>query len=254
MSLPLARKLGKQAPFHDPRTLQLANYLKVGALPPTPPVWKNYAEKVTNWPMFSNDTLGDCTCAGAGHMIMEWTANAGDPYVPTDAEIVAAYSAITGYTPSNPNSDQGAVETDVLKYWQSTGIAGHKIGAFVALQPGDQNHIKDAIALFTGCYIGVSLPLTAQGQTTWSVPPGGAVGQGAPGSWGGHAINIIGFNPRELVFISWGAVYRMTWEFWAIYCDEAYAIISPDLFNGKNAAPDGLDLAQLTIDLALVKN
>ena len=52
---------------------------------------------------------------------------------PSDKQVVAAYSAITGYNPSTGANDNGAVEIDVLNYWRQTGIAGHKIGAYVAL-------------------------------------------------------------------------------------------------------------------------
>ena len=50
--------------------------------------------------MMDNAQLGDCTCAAAGHLIMEWTANAqSKTFTPSDAQIIAAYSAITGYNP-----------------------------------------------------------------------------------------------------------------------------------------------------------
>ncbi len=52
--------------------------------------------------MMENDQIGDCTCAAAEHLIMEWTANAGKKMVtPSDKQIVAAYSAITGLQPDD---------------------------------------------------------------------------------------------------------------------------------------------------------
>ena len=87
--------------------------------------------------MMHNDTIGDCTCAAAGHLVMEWTANVGAETTPADADILAAYSAITGYDPKTGANDNGAVETDVLNYWRKTGIAGHKIMAYAALEPGN---------------------------------------------------------------------------------------------------------------------
>ena len=48
----------------------------------------------------------------------------------------------------------------------------------------------------------------------------------------------------------------MTWGFWAAYCDEAYAILSPDFLkqkNGQTVAPSGFNLAQLQEDLADLK-
>jgi len=170
---------------------------------------------------------------------------------PTDTQIVQAYSAITGYNPKTGANDNGAVETDVLNYWRKTGIANHKITAYAGLEPGNHNHVQEAVYLFGGCYIGLALPISAQSQTIWSVPPGGATGTGAAGSWGGHAVPVVAYNSSGLTVITWGALKKMTWGFWDAYCDESYAIISPD-FLKKNKAPNGFDLAALQQDLKAI--
>lgn len=244
-------KLGKQSPRHDTRTLQLANYLTPSALPKAPPN-VDWASKVSSWPMMANDKIGDCTCAAAGHLIQGWTSNAGKIFVPPDSSIIGAYSAITGYDPKSGANDNGANELDVLGYWRTKGIAGHKITAFAALEPGNHDHIKDAVYLFGGCYIGVALPISAQTQAVWSVPPGGANGPGAPGSWGGHAVPVISYDARGLTVITWGALKRMTWQFWDTYCDESYAVLSADWIAANKSAPSGFDLAALLADLKLV--
>jgi hypothetical protein len=242
-------KLGKLSPFHDPRTLLMANYLDAETLPATPAKYK-YAKniKAKGWGMMVNDKLGDCTCAAAGHLIMEWTDDNGALVTPADQDIVKAYSAITGYDPVTGKNDNGAVETDVLNYWRKTGIAAHQIMAYAALEPKNHSHIMLSVFLFGGCYIGMALPVSAQRQRVWSVPPGGPVGQGAPGSWGGHAVPVIGYDSHGLTVITWGATKKMTWSFWDAYCDESYAIISTD-FAGAKPAPNGFDLAALQADL-----
>jgi hypothetical protein len=244
-------KLGKQQALHDPRTLQLTNYLKPEALPP-PPAAKDWGKGVGNWGMMLNDTIGDCTCAAAGHLIMEWTANAGKEITPSDGDILKAYEAVSGYNPETHANDNGAVETTVLKYWRKTGIAGHKIGAFAALTPGNRTHIEDGAFLFEGVYIGLALPVSAQRQAIWATPPQGPTGTGAPGSWGGHAVPIVAYDARGLTCITWGQRKRMTWDFWNNYCDEAYAILSQDLFEPNAKSPAGFDLAQLQADLGQV--
>jgi hypothetical protein len=208
--------------------------------------------------MMDNDQIGDCTCAAAGHLIMEWTANAGKKMVtPTDQQIVAAYSAITGYNPTTGANDNGAQEVDVLNYWRQTGIAGHKIGAFVSLEPSNHTHIMDSVYIFEGCYIGLQLPISAQAQTQnhqpWSVPPGGTTGDGKPGSWGGHAVPVVAYDARGVTVVTWGALQIMTWTFWEAYCDESYAILSTDYLNGKKQAQQGFDMAQLEADLKDLK-
>jgi len=242
-------RLGKSRPVYDSRTLQLANYLNTEALPATPATYM-YAKNIAagGWGMMDNDKIGDCTCAAAGHLIMEWTDDNNAMVTPTDQQIVSAYSAITGYDPATGKNDNGAVETKVLNYWRNTGIAGHKIFAYAALEPNNQEHIKLATFLFGGCYIGVELPLSAQKQKVWSVPPGGAKGSGAPASWGGHAVCVVGYDSHGLTIITWGTTKKMTWSFWNAYCDEAYAIISTD-FAGTNTAPSGFDFAALQQDL-----
>jgi hypothetical protein len=254
---PKKLKLGKQAARRDPRTLMLASYITAAL--PAPPASCDLSAKVgPSWGMMDNDQIGDCTCAAAGHLLMEWTANAGKKkFTPTDKQIVAAYTAITGYNPTTGANDNGANEIDVLNYWRQSGIAAHKIGAYAALEPSNHSNVMDAVYIFEGCYIGLALPISAQGQTQnqqpWSVPPGGTTGDGAPGSWGGHAVPVVAYDARTITVVTWGALQAMTWSFWDAYCDESYAIISNDYLNGKKQAPQGFSLQELQADLADLK-
>jgi hypothetical protein len=203
--------------------------------------------------MMLNDRLGDCTCAAAGHMILEWTTNAGDPFVPRDQQIVAAYSAIAGYDPATGANDNGAVVLDVLNYWRKQGIADHKITAFVGLELKNHNDLRDATYLFENTYLGVLLPRTAQGQKVWSVPTGGPTGQGAPGSWGGHAVPVVAYDERGVTVVTWGSLLRMTWTFYDTYCDEAFAVLSEDIINqATKKAPGGFDFEALRSDLQVL--
>ncbi len=268
-------RLGKKPPRIDSRTLQLANYLRsrdaavlprqgtalaaeserARVLAPAPaPASVDWTAKISSWPMMANDTLADCTCAAAGHMIECWTANLGDAFTPSSAQIVAAYSATSGYVPSDPTTDAGAVELDVLNYWRQQGIAGHKIDAYAAFDPHNAEFARQAIALFGGAYIGLALPLSAQQQTVWDMPLlwSRLRNQDAPGSWGGHAVPVLAYDSSGLTCITWGAKKRMTWEFFAQYCDEAYAPLSRDWLNAQGTDPSGFDLAQLATDLASI--
>ena len=241
-------KLGKHAARHDPRTLKLLRYVRAQLPPPKPAV--NWSKRVSRWGVMKNNTLGDCTCAAAGHLIRLWTASTKTV---RDEDIIEAYRALSGYQPGKPATDRGAVELDVLKYWRKTGIGGHRILAFVAVEPGEIDQIKTSIELFGGCYIGLELPLSAQKQRVWSVPPSGAKGKAKPGSWGGHAVPVVAYDARGLTVVTWGATKRMTWDFWRAYCDEAYALLSTywiDAHCGVN--PEGFALDQLKADLAAV--
>jgi hypothetical protein len=243
-------KLGCQPPRRDMRTLRLANYL-TAELPPIPTARKWSADTTATWGMMQNDRLGDCTCAGAGHAIQTWTAAAGAEVTITDSAVVAAYEAVSGYDPAYPETDNGAVMLDVLNYWRKNGIGGHRIGAFMAVNPLNQAHVRAAIELFGGIYVGARLPLSAQEQAIWDVPEAGSVGRGAPGSWGGHCIFTPDFDPDGFNCVTWGALKRMTSDWWITYVSEAWAIISADfLVDGKS--PNGFDLPALQADLELV--
>lgn len=248
---PAAVKLGKMDARHDPRTLQLANYLRADLLPHVQPR-VDWETVLTNLGLMGNDSLGDCTCAAAGHMIQAWTANNGQQIVVPDADIVKAYSEACGYVPGDPSTDLGGVEIEVLNYWRKTGVGGHKIFGYVSQEPRNRAHVELAVGLLGGCYLGIALPISAQRQRVWSVPAGGPVGEGEPGSWGGHAVPIIGYGPTGPVCITWGTLVTMTWSFFETYCDEAYGILSQDWATDARTAPSGFDFAQLQADLALI--
>src|SRR5262249_9577136 len=88
-------RLGKAAPRHAPRPLQFAGSRQPPARP-EPPTSSDSTAKVTPpWGMMENDRYGDCTCAAAGHLIMEWSANAGAQAAVSDDSVIKAYAAIT---------------------------------------------------------------------------------------------------------------------------------------------------------------
>jgi hypothetical protein len=243
-------KLGKHAAREDSRNLKLLDYLGKKRMPAKAAI--DWSGRVSRWGMMMNDTLGDCTCAAAGHMIEAWTSEARRPVTVADEEIVSAYSAVTGYNPADPPTDRGAVVLDVLKYWRTTGINGHRILAFVALEPRQTDHVKVSLELFGGCYVGLALPLSAQTQAVWDVPADGTDGNGAAGTWGGHAVPVVAYDAAGLTVVTWGATKRMTWRFWHTYCDEAYAVLSQDWIDDKGVNPEAFSLDQLKTDLIAV--
>src|SRR5258708_11323798 len=128
-------KLGKHQPTFDTRTLLFGKYLTKEL--PAPPASKDYSRAVTTWPIMGNDAYGDCTCAAAGHMIEEWTANHGTQKVLPDAHILAAYKHFAGNNP-----DAAANMLDLLKYCRKHGIVGHQPNTLVQLQPHHDHHPK----------------------------------------------------------------------------------------------------------------
>jgi hypothetical protein len=175
--------------------------------------------------MYGNDRWGDCTCAAAGHMIELWAKLEGKTANPAARTIESAYHHLSP-------DDQGCVMLDVLNYWRKTGFGHHKLFAFAALDLKNVDHVKLGVSMLGGVYLGVNMPLSAQAQTgagkVWDVPAGGAHGNGKPGSWGGHAINVVGYDEHGLDVSTWGQVQRMSWAFWNTYADEAWAALTLD--------------------------
>ncbi len=248
----LAYKLGKLPPKHDPRTLQFGAYLKYGLAAPPPS--KSWTAKIpaTGWGMMDNDNYGDCTCAAAGHMIMEWSANTGKEVVIPDASILAFYNHF-----AHGNADAGANMLDVLNYWRKQGLDAHKIIAFAELELKTSIQVKDAVNLFGACYIGVALPdfAVAPGKDPltipWVVPSKGPVGNAAPNQNNGHCIPAVGYDERNIYIVTWGNLKSMSWQFYNAYAEEAFAVLGHDWFNKEmgGKAPNGFDLATLQSDL-----
>jgi hypothetical protein len=243
--------LGKGPVKHDDRTLPMARYTT--AAPPPPPT-ADWSGKVRGWSMFANDEFGDCTFATAGHELLAWSTYAGrTPIRLSDDEVLAAYSALTGFRPDDPDTDRGAVELDVLNYWRRVGIGGHKITAYASVDFRNVDQLKLAISLFGGVYVGLALPLAARSQfkngQLWRPGFGPSARKG---SWGLHAVPILGYDSRGCVCPTWGRLQWMTWGFTARYMDECYAIVSPTFFDDGGHTPQGLDANALMGDLRRV--
>jgi hypothetical protein len=241
-------KLGKLPVRTDVRTLRIARYVD-GARLPAPPERLDLAARVAAWPMYANDSRGDCTTAAAAHMVEAWTgASRGEPAVISEASVLRAFERIKIVDPFT--GDEGAFALDVLRMWRGSGIGRHRIGAFARVAAYDQRLVRAAAWLFGGLYVGLALPLTARTQRVWEWT-GTLGGDAKPGSWGGHAVDVVRYDRAGLTVVTWGRLQRLTWSFWERYCDEAYCALSTD-FVEHGRAPNGFDLEALRADLALV--
>ena len=244
------RCLGRKAIVIDSRTVKLATYLS-SALPPPPPCVE-WSKGITNWGMMLNDKLGDCTIAGCGHAIQTWSINLGKEITLSNSDILRAYEEWDGYKPSDPSTDQGGIELNVLKDWKNTSFKGHHLLAFASVNFKNITEVKQAINLFGGVYIGVALPVSAQKQTTWDVVPDDGQGDSEPGSWGGHCVFVNGYNESGFTCITWGELMNMTKAFWLKYVDESYCLLGADWF-AHGVAPNGFALQQLQADVSQIQ-
>ncbi len=239
-------KLGRKAVKTDPRTLRLENYLSTSLVPPASMDW---TKGITSWGMMDNDTYGCCVIAGVGHAVQVWSANDASEITEPDKQILEQYGYWCGFNPNDAAAtDNGCIELDVLNRWKKYTFCGKQLKAFVSVAPSNMTGIKNAIALFGGVFIGLSVPnyvmnsLTTAGST-WGIQPDDGIA-------GGHCVYVVGYDASTLTFISWGGVYKMTWAFWNKYVDECYCLLGQNWVEGKS--PTGLNLTQLEADLAAI--
>lgn len=223
--------------------LKLKNILRGAAF--QFPTSCDYVSKVADWPMYLNDRYGDCTCATAGHIIEAVTTyGQGSTIKISDADVLRAYEAVSGFNPSTGANDNGAVVQDVLNYWRKTGIGGHKILAFAEVDVKNYDELYAALALFGTLYLGIDFPNTAMDQfdkgQPWDVVEGAR-------SEGGHAINAGFYDSKDGLWkvITWGKVQPMTQAFWDKYVEEAWIVISPEWLNANGTNSAGISAHEL---------
>lgn len=248
----LTNKLGRLPRKFSPKVMHLSAIFGAVDLPPVPDT-ADWTQGITAWGMMMNDTLGDCTCAAVYHARQVWTAATGAESTETDVEPLRLYEAVGGYNPNDPSTDQGAAEQDILQYWLKTGVpldgnqAPDKIAAFFEVDPRNTDDVKRVINECGVCYIGFDVPddIDETPGSTWEY-------NADAGSQGGHAVVLVGYDADTVTLISWGALYKMTWEFFTKQTDEAYAVIDPSWLKDGNT-PLGLTKAQLQQMMAAIK-
>lgn len=224
--------------------LRLSQFLTTQALA-APPAQVDWDAAVDAWPMYGNDRYGDCVFAAIGHAVQAWTANAGTQVTVTDGDVLAAYSAVTGFDPADPATDQGAVIQDALSWWRKTGIAGHRILAFAEVDHTSEAELQQATALFGVVLLGISFPASAMAQFNAGQPWEVVADDG--GIEGGHAIIGARYDQPagQWYWITWGAEHPVTFAFISRYLEEAWVAASPEWVSAAGGAPSGLDVTAL---------
>lgn len=248
-----AVRLGKRPATHDRRDLRFVDFAATGELPKHPARFGHEkAVEADGWGMLANDKHGDCVFAGAAHEHMLWERAGGalNPAPFRAADVLSDYGAVTGFDPKTGDNDNGTIVREAMSYRRRVGVLDgrgqrHKIGAYLALEPGNWDHLLEAVYLFGAVGIGIEFPASAMDQfnrgAPWDVVSGSRVE-------GGHYIPLVAKRDR-LVCVTWGKTQEMTKRFYVKYCDEAWALVSPELLNASGETPEGLDLAELNAAL-----
>jgi hypothetical protein len=225
---------------HAPK-LRLKHFLDAAYTGTVPDV-VDYLTGVGTWPMYGNADLGDCTAAAAGHVLEAVTRfGQGTTIAVADSDVIKFYSGSTGYKPSDPSTDQGGDMLTVLKYWNRTGIAGHRIAAYFAVDPTDFDEMRAALYLFGNLYVGFNATQGALDAfdhgAVWDVMKG-------PGARvvGGHCVNVQKIvKGGNISVITWGGVAEMTPAYWTRQVDEPYSVVSQEWVK-NGVTPGGLDV------------
>lgn len=251
-------KLGKREFTQDDRDLILEHFAPAAV---EVPARFGLGNVIHDWGMLGNgpdDTVrrgfagcGDCVIAGGDHETMLFREAAGGlANVPrfTGKEAVADYSAVTGYVIGDDSTDQGTYVRDALKYRRSTGLVDadgerHTIAAYIRLRHGDADELVQAVWLGLAVGIGIQFPDTAMRQfddgEAWDVEDGAEI-------IGGHYIAVTGRTaPDNIGVLTWGRRQAMTRAFYETYCDEAWAIVTPEALKPSGLSVRGFDVAGL---------
>jgi hypothetical protein len=248
----ITRKLGRLPRIYNPAVPHMSSIFK--KIDDTPiPVSIDYTDGMPDdYGMMLNDQLGCCTCAAYYHAIQVWSyhTNKTDGRITEpDLDVLQLYKDSCGYNPSNPLSDQGGIEQNVLTFLLNTGAptgfkaeTRHKIRAFVEVDVRNINDVKRAIYQCGCVYIGFEVPesLMAGGEPpkVWNVKKNSKIE-------GGHAIILVGYDKNNFDLISWGKKYKMSTKFFNQYVDEAYALCDIDWFVSTGKTILGLSIKEL---------
>jgi hypothetical protein len=268
-------KTGKQEATYHPEFVQWIDHRKDflrAAGNPTIPTMFGHANSFHRWGMLGNgpdDTVfpgfqggGDCTIASGENETKESVTNSGRLSLAQAAALFNGKTAIGDYKANCPGYNEHTGENDngcdmgaVMTYRQKVGLLDllgtrHKIGPFVAAEPGNPQHIAEIAYLFESCNLGIMLYSSAQDQfskaeqngTTpiWSWVAGSE-------SVGGHCVPVMG-RPAAgyLAAVTWELRTVLTSKLLEKTCEEAYGYVTGESFNrvtGKTY--EGFDHTQL---------
>lgn len=224
---------------------------------PSPPTACDYSADASKAlsEIYLNNILGDCVIAGIGHVVGVLTGGAGKQYIYTNTQITQLYSAIGGYVPGKPNTDNGCDEQTALNYWQQNGAptGSHQIAGWISVNGADPVEYRTALWLFENLYFGIELPdkwinpEPSGSGFTWDVA-------GAPDPNNGHCVVGVGYTNKGVRICTWGMLGLLTDAAIAKYATklgegELYTVVSQDAISKAAAkAPNGFDWSQLVAD------
>lgn len=188
---------------------------------------------------FGNTEVGDCTRAKQAYASIRMERLERRRTIDiTDEEVKRVYreGCVRNY---GSDADNGMYEDDALNEWRNPETTfrdtdGHPltIDAYLRINALNLTEVRAGLALSGAHGIAVcfNLPAAFAGMQRWDVPEGQAlIGDFEPGTWGGHSMNMIGYDDKgeiALVDDTWGEGPReVTYRAMAACMDEAHLYI-----------------------------
>lgn len=245
----IARKLGRCAPGPQAQEVPPLRAIRAMLPPlPKPPPFMCWTSNVSGpFDVLGNDKIGDCAIVAPAQLMRVATSVCGAERKPTLAAVEATYSAVSGYNPMDPSTDNGCVVTDVLARWKGDGLQldgglPDKLLGYIALNPHDLDELRWGICWFGGIYCGWNLPELALNATRyWRMSQNPADMKIA----GGHATACCTYSEAGFDQITWGEFMLATPNFTPAFLEEAYVPVMADWMMPSGTTPSGFSRVEL---------
>jgi hypothetical protein len=221
-------KFGKLEHEYDERTVQIGPLIRPDIRAPSSFDFdKGRAEiPLNDWG--SKQYRSDVLAAQANYILRRGRLVERRTLPVTTEDVIRRYKQMTGCNSAGDEKDTGLTALSAFRYWRKHGWDSddYKIFAFGELDPLDPGMLRKAAFVFLGVFLGFWLPVAVQRTyKTWDY-----AGQtGYPwkaGSLGGVLAYAKAYDLNGFEILLWNKRIRVTNEFIAKYCDEAYAVIS----------------------------
>lgn len=195
--------------------------------------------------MLANDTVGDCVSAGIGNALRATSALGGFQTDVRDDNALMFYEESAGYR-GTPETDNGAVETEVLSYALRHGYPT-ETGTYYPLW-GSTDTGRSSVALLMAnlgvAYLGVRLATTDMDNVArYGADTVLTLDNGVPGSAGGHCLlawDYTGLDDNDTVtLLTWGMRIKATWSWLDSRIMEAHGMVWPQLRMPHGLYPTG---------------
>jgi hypothetical protein len=174
--------------------------------------------------------------AGAAHGLTVYHGMVSQMHIPETENVIRIYNHLTG------GNDSGLYLLDVIKYWRDPGIEDSKIFAYASVNHVNHVHVKQAINLFGGLFMGFQCQQKVLEEFKANKPwlPGRLINAG-------HAVYVTSYDDVGVEVLTWGATQRGTWAWWDKCVDECFALLPPEA-QIEGFTP-GFDFKRLNQDL-----